>query len=380
MIYIKAILSSVLFLLICSCNDIAKNGDTNERLISVNLEKISNPDFKEIFSSIEICPLETNSSSLIGNFFNTKKALYIPNKYYVVIDGNYVIHIFNMKGEFISNSSKCIGQGPQEYSILQDVVYNYHNNTLDILDPFGNISIYDINFNFISKDKIKAQTKDRFRKLFALNKSQYILFDNAEKGVFTIYDLNNNKTIKKISYAGLIAESTAITSPFNFSKDISYFTPPEVSNYLFIYKEKEMELIPSYYIEGGNKSIDKIDLNKFNSVEEKSEFILRDSPKYSPIDRLYNEKYIISTYIKQQELFINIYNLETNNNKTFKKDKNVSPNLPSFFSIEGKTVYTIIYPTDIGQFIDNDLITNKNILQTIKEDDNPCIIKYKLKL
>ena len=105
----------------------------------------------------------------------------------------------------------------------------------------------------------------------------------------------------------------------------------------FIYKEKEMELIPSYYIEGGNKSIDKIDLNKFNSVEEKSEFILRDSPKYSPIDRLYNEKYIISTYIKQQELFINIYNLETNNNKTFKKDKNVSPNLPSFFSIEGKT-------------------------------------------
>jgi hypothetical protein len=51
MIYIKAILSSVLFLLICSCNDIAKNGDTNERLISVNLEKINNPDFKEIFSS-----------------------------------------------------------------------------------------------------------------------------------------------------------------------------------------------------------------------------------------------------------------------------------------------------------------------------------------
>ena len=75
-----------------------------------------------------------------------------------------------------------------------------------------------------------------------------------------------------------------------------------------------------------------------------------------------------------------IYNLETNNNKTFKKDKNVIPNLPSFFSIEGKTVYAIIYPTDIGQFIDNDLITNKNILQTIKEDDNPYIIKYELKL
>ena len=51
-----------------------------------------------------------------------------------------------------------------------------------------------------------------------------------------------------------------------------------------------------------------------------------------------------------------------------------------YISIEGKTVYAIIYPTDIGQFIDNDLITNKNILQTIKEDDNPYIIKYELKL
>ena len=141
-----------------------------------------------------------------------------------------------------------------------------------------------------------------------------------------------------------------------------------------------MDLTPYYYIEGGNNSIDKTDLSQFNSVEERSEFILRDSPKYSAIDRLCNEKYIISTYIKQQELFINIYNIETNNNKTFKKDKNISPNLPSFFSIEGETAYAIIYPSDIDQFTDNDLITNKNILHTIKEDDNPCIIKYKIKL
>ena len=102
------ILLSVLCLLICSCNNIVKKGDTNEKSISVNLENISNPNFKEIFNSIEICPLETNDSSLIGNFFNTKKAFYIPNKYYVVIDDNYIIHLFNMKGEAISNSSKQI--------------------------------------------------------------------------------------------------------------------------------------------------------------------------------------------------------------------------------------------------------------------------------
>ena len=194
---------------------------------------------------------------------------------------------------------------------------------------------------------------------------------------FYHFDLNKNKTIKKNIIRRI---NCRINSDYllSFLKRHFIFYTSEVNNYLFILKEKRKWSKPIINWRGIKHRQNRF--NKFNSVEEKSEFILRDSPKYSPIDRLYNEKYIISTYIKQQELFINIYNLETNNNKTFKKDKNVSPNLPSFFSIEGKTVYAIIYPTDIGQFIDNDLITNKNILQTIKEDDNPYIIKYKLKL
>lgn len=367
-------------LLMSSCTTKVKKENMNGNHINLNLDKIETPQFKDIFESIEICPLETKSTSLIGNFFNMKKAFYVPNKYYVVIDDNYVVNVFNLKGEFISNSSNKIGKGPEEYYILQDITYNDINNTIDILDPFGNITVYDTNFDFISKYKIESKPKDRFRRIFALNENQYILSDNTDKGSFIIYDLDSKETIKRIEYPGLIAEVTSIESPFNFSGDKLYFTPPEVNNQLFTFDTDKMDLIPIHYINGGDKCIEKSDLDQFESLQERSEFIFRDSRKYTPINRICNEKYVISTFIKQQNIYVNIYNIENQQNRTYRKDRNINPNLPSFFAIEKDTVFAILYPADIKNFIDNDLIADKNILQTIKEDDNPCIIKYKMKL
>lgn len=192
--------------------------------------------------------------------------------------------------------------------------------------------------------------------------------------------MNIGKTIKRIEYNGLIAEVTSIDSPLNFSDNKLYFTPPEVNNKLFIFDTKKMDLTPIYYIDGGDKCIEKSDLNQFKSSQERSEFIFRDSRKYTPINRLCNEKYIISTCIRQQNLYVNIHNIEKKQNCTFKKDRDISPNLPSFFAIENNTVFAILYPVDIRDFIDNDLVIDKNVLQTIKEDDNPCIIKYQMKL
>lgn len=367
----------LLFFPFCKENKV-KEGSTNT--ISINLSQIYEPDFKEIFSSIEICPLEVSDSSLVGKFFSRKRCMYVPNKFYVVVDDNYVIHLFDMNGKFISNSSKCIGKGPKEYFILQDVTFNHVNNTLDVLDPFGNITISDPSFRYVSKIKIKTQTKDRFRKIFVLDKTQYALFDDAEKGSFIIYDTNKNEVIKKITYPGLIAEISAKSIPFNYSDHTFYFVPPEVNDQLFIYNKDKKELIPSIRMNGGERSINKADLASFTTIKETSEFIFQDSHKYTPIDQLYGQKYILSTYFNQQKTFINICNIATHSNKTFKREESLSHNLPIFFSVVGNKAYAIVYPQDVEKFISPDLVINKNLLATIKEDDNPCIIKYNIKL
>lgn len=365
--------------LITACNNVKNENCTNIPTVTINLDNIYEPKFKEIFSSIEICPLETDKS-LIGNLFRRKKALYIPNKFYVIIDDDYIIHLFNKKGEFISNSSKCIGQGPREYYILQDVAFNNINNTLDILDPFGNITSYSESFEFESRNKINIQTKDRFRKLFPIDNSQYILLDDTERGSFILYDIKKDEKIKKITYPGLIAEMSANSTPFSSYNNELFFIPPEVNNFIFIYDKEKKEIIPNLLIDGGVKSINKSDLDNLRSVEERSTFMFRDSHKFSPVNRLYNKKYIISTYVKQTKLFVNICNTKTYNNITLKMDENLNPNLPEFFAIENDVVFAIVHPMDLEKFIDMDLVLNENILQTIKEDDNPCIIKYRIRL
>lgn len=365
--------------LITACNNVKNENCTNIPTVTINLDNIYEPKFKEIFSSIEICPLETDKS-LIGNLFRRKKALYIPNKFYVIIDDDYIIHLFNKKGEFISNSSKCIGQGPREYYILQDVAFNNINNTLDILDPFGNITSYSESFEFESRNKINIQTKDRFRKLFPIDNSQYILLDDTERGSFILYDIKKDEKIKKITYPGLIAEMSANSTPFSSYNNELFFIPPEVNNFIFIYDKEKKEIIPNLLIDEGVKSINKSDLDNLRSVEERSTFMFRDSHKFSPVNRLYNKKYIISTYVKQTKLFVNICNTKTYNNITLKMDENLNPNLPEFFAIENDVVFAIVHPMDLEKFIDMDLVLNENILQTIKEDDNPCIIKYRIRL
>lgn len=159
---------------------VGKGSGSSVKSIAIHLDKVVKPDFKQIFSSIEIVPLELNDSSIVGNIY--RKKLYIPGKYYVIVDADHVIRVFDMDGKYISSSAKCIGKGPTEYYIYQDVSYNIEDDTFVVLDPFGNLTIYTSTFEFISKKKISFQTTDRPRELFILNRHLCILADSMERG------------------------------------------------------------------------------------------------------------------------------------------------------------------------------------------------------
>lgn len=372
------LINLLLFLLISCKRQIIEN-KSNAQIINIDLENIVKPDFKKTISQIDIVPLELNESSMIGNLNKTKKLLYIPNKYYVVVDNRYIINVFDMKGKHISSSTECIGEGPKDYSIFQDLTYNYDNDTFVVLDAYGNLITYDFLFKFISKKKIECQSKEKIRNIYAVNKHTYILFDTTEKGIFYVYDPIKDKLLKKVNYQGMIAFQTSVNSPFYRSNTDLYFTPPEINNYLFMFDEQNNDLYPLYYLEGNENSIAKKDLDQFEQEgEEISKYILLDCPKYSPINRLFNKKHIVSTYLKEQELFINFCNLSTKKNTTYYKRKDVSPNFPNFFALEDNALIAIVNPFDIDKYIDIDLVNNKNIISSINEEDNPLIVKYYL--
>ena len=43
-------------------------------------------------------------------------------------------------------------------------------------------------------------------------------------------------------------------------------------------------------------------------------------------------------------------------------------------------MYGFVQPSEINGFIDIDLVVNKEVLETLEADDNPCVVKYKLKI
>lgn len=371
------LISMCVYLLLAACKPSEKEVSCPE--IYVDLEHIEEPDFKELFSQIEIIPLETDSS-LINRFWGSKRGIVVPDKFYAVIDRDYTVHLFDTKGKFIANSINCIGKGPGQFQIMQDVIFNPYRSTFDVLDPFNNIYSYSTEFKFLQKKTIKAATKDRFCHFFPFDSVQYALFDDMEKGAFVVYDVLKEDTIQTVAYPGFIKRISANTVLFRCVNDQFFLVPPEMNRLIFQYDKDAGHLMPVLSINGGNKEISKADLQDLEELREVSDFVLNESSKFSPVDRLISQKYLISIYIKKHLQYVNIYNRETGKNRTYKREEGLPLNLPIFIDLHEDVAYAIVFPSYLPDYIDRDLLTDKNILDRIGEEDNPCVIKYTLKL
>lgn len=372
------ILIFVISFFVFSCKKTANTTPSDCLVLEVDMSNIKDPEFKDIFKSIELIPLETSDSILVGGF-ERGGSFYVSGKFYALIDKVGVINIFDNNGRFLSSSKKCIGGGGKEYNQLQDAIYNQENNTIDILDFAQNITSYNLDFSFVSKKRINIKAKDAFRQMFALNASQYILFNYTEKGKGVLYDLKEDKEIKEILYPGLIADNTAITEPFTSSNGTIYFSPPEVNDYVFTLDKNKIELMPRYKVNIGQSGVNKDDLKRFKTTQETSKYLLLESDKYTIYSRLQNEKYVVSTYIKKQQLYFNVYNIHNGSSKTFKRKKSPERKLPLFFAIDGDELLSIVAAFEINDYIDEELVVNKRDLHMVDTDDNPIIVRYKLK-
>jgi hypothetical protein len=297
-----------------------------------------------------------------------------------------VINVFDINGRYISSSSKCIGKGPREYFILQDITYNKDNDCINILDPFYYIVTYDIHFNFISRIKIQHEDKLVFRTLAHLYNDIYALmynrFDVDGDKVF-LYDIKKNEIIKQLSYDGLISYIGSFY-PFKPAENVLYFIPPETNNNIYTFNKETNELELAMYVHS-NRYLSINDTKGYDlRASETNNYFTGEINKFLCWNKIINQQYLISTFFKQLKLYMNICNLETKTNHTYSFDFSFDNNnlyfpVPHFFALEDNIVYALIQPFHISKFVDIDLLSNSEILESIKEDDNPVIVKYYLK-
>ena len=109
-------------------------------------------DASSFIDKIELVPLETNDSSLLHKY---GKVMYDKETdVYAVYTRDQVIFTFSGNGDFISNSKKMQGQGPDEYYMVVDMKFNPYLKGIDLLNPYGTIYTYSSDFKLLGRIKI----------------------------------------------------------------------------------------------------------------------------------------------------------------------------------------------------------------------------------
>lgn len=209
-------------LLIYACSSNRAEIPQGVEIIPVDVRHVSE-SVSSFFEKIEVLPLETCDSSLVGT---GRKVMYDKEMdIYAIYDKNQVVYTFDGQGHFIASSKKVQGQGPEEYYMAVDVKFNSYRQGIDLLSPYGTVYTYSPSFDLIEKKTIKPEFF--FDALMALGENEYI-FSIPDTWVNQEVAFVNFETAKTFSatYEGTIStDNTMDKERFYKCGDSSYFVP-----------------------------------------------------------------------------------------------------------------------------------------------------------
>ena len=145
----KILLITALFFLLISCNFNSKENEKSIKKITIDLDKIQEAKPGDLFSKIELIPLQTDTSSFIGK---ANKALFYKNEIYILDKTQSVIFVFNLNGRLTRKLAKR-GRGPGEYSWIEDFAINRFNNNIELINGFT-LFTYTNDCKFVEKTRI----------------------------------------------------------------------------------------------------------------------------------------------------------------------------------------------------------------------------------
>ena len=375
------IIFATFFFLFFSCKDDRAVNSITGTEICIDMSSSKKIDMNTIIEKIELIPLETNDSSLIGNLNNI---LYIKDRYFMTFDRRFRIIVFDQEGNYVSNSKNAEGQGPNLYHIGLSMAYNYFTGNIEVITPEQTILSYDVQFNFVKKETINSEEEVIFYKIFPINEDQCILIPaitGQEPNVLFFYDRKKNKMIKKLPYDHVLAKLTQSDVPIRYWDSGFYFTPTSLSYLGYTIDCKNYNLNPEFRLNFGENNIYKNQLQKFDSDKAVNDYLAFDSPYPLPLQNIFNDLYIMSLIRMKNEYHMFIQSREMGSEILFSTQLNGGLQMPEFFTIDKHILFALIQPYSIEKNIDVSLLDEKGkrLLKTISEDDNPIVVKYYLK-
>lgn len=349
--------------------------ENEDNIFSVDLNKITEVPFINIFSNIEIIPLETNENSLI---MDVSKVIYFNNKYFVLDRKNWTIFIFDNIGNFCSKISNK-GSGPNQYINIDDFEIYKKNNSIVLLSAFNKtLYEYDLDGNFITKNELPNLSRS-YKSFNFINNDTLVFFTFDQKNRIKFISKTENSIIRETfpEKDNMLNNFSRYEFPFE-----NYFIR-SADNTVYIITQ-DCQLIESHTWDFGKLNNSSIQITAMEKVS------LNDSQMYG--SKIWNSEvinYIFATQSKTPNFFytqiwrknklVNIfYNPTTKKEYVFEKTAEGA----RFFPLFWRENYVIgIHIEELGSLdetIPNTILDEKNIKikEQLDEYDNPVLIKY----
>lgn len=364
-------LGSLSISLSCCVNKKGMETNKEKEKVLMTDNVIKTVSYKDLFSKIEIIPLETNTCFLITNI---DKAAITGDTLILFDMFQSKVGIFNIKGEFIQLIGTR-GQGPEEYLSIYDFTLKPQTNIISLLSPFGKLHNFHLTGEFVGNMELPA--KHNYFACDWINERDIILWSAVEEDEsgLTIYNTSAESIINENWHNDRMLDMQRL-KPFFKYDDTVYFGAP-LSFSVYEISTKGVKL--SYTWDFNGKYISESYIEKIKQIEdprEKNERLIEDIKNGNieiPLFNGENNEYYYIAIGKGIGEFSEVTNIFYSKNSdkifSFLKFKEGLSLKPLYMNEE--YILGIIPNEDYEVYND---ILGSNIVR--KEDDNPVLVRF----
>lgn len=342
----------------------------NEKSISVDIGKISSLPPETLFTSARIIPLETTDSSLMAQI---DKVLVHKKTIYLLDARQNIVFVFNDNGNFLFKINQK-GRGPEEYNFLNDININPYEQTLELLDPMGNLLTFDTTGKFIAKVSLPKEIP-AYHKFGYIDREHIAFCCEHNENILSIYSRTSGKITGKYIKN---KKNCAIGLPSFYTYNDTTYLSRFLFDQVYCVSKEGPKIAYEWFIPGHDydplKTIPDYDRNNFQEFKE-----VVDNLPCTYYKNWQNQDYLYTAIqIKGKEDCINIfYEKPTGKSTVFDKlEKEIS-----FVAdyMDDSTAIGIIQSSEMANY------QNLNILDTFSREiikhyddvtSNPYLIEY----
>ncbi len=339
------------------------------------------PSVDELFSSIQVIPLETMDSCLL---MNVEKVVPCKNGYFVFDNLKPALYQFDGTGKFVREIGGK-GNGPGEFQLLADFMIDEKKDRITLLSSYGFLLEYDWDGNYI--EKIILPVKPNYYSMVLLNNGQNLALwscVNMEENGITIVDYYSHAYVNGYWNNDRILDMGLMHPFYSYNKNVYFGSAYQPR----VYRLESNSLEYEYSWDFGTEGIDDKLLTSYAAIKKigkRNRKLLQDLNDgilpYSMECHAQNSRYYyvaLRSGVGMHRPFKNVfYEKQTGRSFVFEKMKE-GISVQTLFLAEDYLLSVLPYE-EVSLYkglLDEDEYAK---ISDMKEDDNMCLVKFVLK-